>query len=137
MGSEMCIRDRLRAHTEGAVRAARPSWAAQDFIGQEVGAFADFLIWGVQATPRLRARAIAVYHAQDGGCEIFRSAHHVGRQSPVIALWFASPGEGQVGHYYWLRFGNPDITLRQLLAAHRRGAGPGSRVHTIVTNAVG
>ena len=75
----------LRAQIENAVRAASPDWAAQDFIGQEVGAFAEFLIWGLQAAPRLRARAVAVYHEQDGACEIFRPEHHAGRNSPLAS----------------------------------------------------
>ena len=40
---------------EAAVRGSRPNWAQEDFLGEEVGAFADFLIWGLQAAPPLRA----------------------------------------------------------------------------------
>ena len=53
-----------RDQVEGAVRAARPQWEAEDVIGQKIGALADFLIWGLQAAPRLRGRAVAVYHEQ-------------------------------------------------------------------------
>ena len=127
----------LRAQVEAAGRAARPNWAAEDFLGQEVGAFADFLIWGIQASPRLRTRAVAVYHEQDGTCEIFRSPHHADRQSPVLALWFTAPAAGRLGHYYWLRFRNFHPGLRELLALHRRGVGGGGRVPTITTDAVG
>ena len=33
-----------RLRIEAAVRSARPNWAHADFLGEEVGAFADFLI---------------------------------------------------------------------------------------------
>ena len=119
------------------MRAARPNWAAQEFLGAEVGAFADFLIWGLQAAPRLRARAVAVYHGQDGTCEIFRSQHHTGRHSPLIALWFSGAGAGHLGHYHWLRFSSPSVTSGEPLTAHRRGRGQGTPITTIVPNAVG
>ena len=127
----------IRAQIEGAVRAARPQWAAEDFLGQEVGAFADFLIWGLQAAPRLRGRAVAVYHEQQGTCEIFRSPHHANRRSQVIAIWFTSQGTGRLGHYTWLRLHPSNITLGQVLAIHRGAGGRGHRVPTLVTDAVG
>ena len=127
----------LRTQIESAVRAARPNWAAHDFIGQEIGAFADFLIWGLHAAPRLRARAVAVYNEREGACEIFRSPHHAGRRATVLALWFSSPGEGRLGHYYWLRFRSHHVTLGELLSAHWRAGGRGNRITTIVTDAVG
>ena len=102
-----------------------------------MGAFADFLIWGLQATPRLRGRAVAVYHGHDGTCEIFRSPHHAGRASQALALWYSGPAGGGLGHYYWLRLRNPSTTLGQVLAANRRGAGRGHRVPTLVTDALG
>ena len=127
----------IRTHIEGAVRAARPQWAEEDFIGQEIGAFADFLIWGLQATPRLRGRAVAVYHEQQGTCEIFRSPHHANRKSQIVAIWYTSPGAGRLGHYTWLRFHPANITLGQVLAIHREAGGRGQRVPTLVTDAVG
>ena len=126
----------LREQIEGAVRAARPQWAEADVIGQEIGAFADFLIWGLQATPRLRGRAVAVYNQQDGTCEIFRSPHHANRRSPIIALWYAGPGPGRLGHYNWLRLPS-HATFGQVLTIHRRSGGRGHRVPTLVTDAVG
>ena len=127
----------LRERIESAVRAARPNWAAADFLGQEIGAFADFLIWGLQAAPRLRGRAVAVYNEQDGTCEIFRSPHHANRNSPVIALGYSAPGAGQLGHYTWIRFDPPNPTLGHVLTTHRRRGGRDSRVPTLVTDAVG
>ena len=127
----------LREQIESAVRAARPNWSAQDFLGAEVGAFADFLIWGLQAAPRLRARAVAVYHGEDGTCEISRSQHHTGRHSPLIALWFSGPGPGHIGHNYWPRFRSPTIALGDILASHRRGRCQNNRITTFVTNAEG
>ena len=127
----------LRQQIEAAVRAARPNWATEDFIGQEVGAFADFLIWGLPAAPRLRAHAIAVYHEHAGTCEIFRSPHRAGRQSPTIALWYSGPGGGRLGHYYWLRYGTSNPSLGQLLTLHRSTGGRGNRVPTLITDTVG
>ena len=127
----------LRGQIEGAVRSARPDWAAHDFLGQEVGAFADFLIWGLQAAPRLRHRTVAVYQATNGTCEVFRSFHQADRQAPVIALWFSGPEGTQLGHYYWLAFRPPAPTTRQLLALHRRREGDAPRVATLVTDALG
>ena len=119
------------------MRAARPHWATEDVIGQEIGAFADFLIWGLQAAPRLRGRAVAVYHEHDRTCEIFRSPHHASRRSHIVALWYSGPGLGQLGHYTWLRFHTPDVTLGQVLTTHRRSGGREHRVPTLVTDAVG
>ena len=56
----------LRRHIEAAVREARPDWQEADFLGQEVGAFADFLVWGGPAAPALRGRAIAIYNGAEG-----------------------------------------------------------------------
>ena len=127
----------LREQIEGAVRTARPQWKAADVIGQEIGALADFLIWGLQATPRLRGRAVAVYHEQDGTCEIFRSPHHTSRRSHIVAIWYTSPGPGRLGHYTWLRYHPSETTLGQVLTAHRGTSGQRRRVPTLVTNAVG
>ena len=127
----------IREHIEGAVRAARPQWAAEDVIGQEIGAFADFLIWGLQATPRLRGRAVAVYDEQHGTCEVFRSPHRASRRSHVVALWYAGPGQGRLGHYTCVRFHPADATLGQLLTIHGGAGGRAQRIPTLVTNAVG
>ena len=127
----------LRDQIEGAVRAARPQWDAEDLIGEEVGAFADFLIWGLQAAPRLRGKAVAVYNEQLGTCEVIRSPHHANRRSVTIAVWYASPRPGQLGHYTWLRYASPETTLGQVLVAHRGTRGQGGRVPTLVTDAVG
>ena len=127
----------LRAQIEDAVRAARPDWTAQDFLGQEVGAFADFLIWGLQAAPRLRNRAVAVYQADTGTCEVFRSLHHADRSAPIVALWFTAPSGSHLGHYQWLALGDAGPTIRQLLVQHHRRDGTGPRVPTLVTDANG
>ena len=123
----------LRRHIEAAVRAARPGWAALDFLGQEVGAFADFLIWGLPASPLLRGRAVAVYNGPEGSCEIFRSLGPVARQRPVLALWF------QDAHYEWLRWGGArgGPRLSELLARHRVGPANTPAVPTLVTLAAG
>ena len=42
----------LRQQIEDAVRAARPNWAAHDFIGQEVGAFLQISSSGGSKRPR-------------------------------------------------------------------------------------
>jgi len=127
----------LRSQVEDAVRAARPDWTAQDFLGQEVGAFADFLIWGLQAAPRLRNRTVAVYQADTGTCEVFRSQHHADRGAPIIALWFDGHSGARLGHYYWLSLGAAAPNIRQLLARHRRREGTRPRVPTLVTDADG
>ena len=129
--------EEIRAHIEGAVRAARPQWAEEDFIGQEIGAFADFLIWRLQATPRLRGRAVAVYHEQQGTCEIFRSPHHASRRSQIVAIWYTNQGAGRLGHYTWLGLQPASITVGQVLAIHREAGGHGQRVQTLVTDAAG
>ena len=38
----------------------------------DVGAFADFLVWGIKASPLLTDRAVAIYNEEDGSCEVFR-----------------------------------------------------------------
>ena len=120
----------MRQHIEAAVRQARPSWAAQDFLGQEVGAFADFLTWGLQATPPLRGQAVAVYDGRTGTCEIFRPLRGPSAQPPrVIGLWFTG------GHYRWLRWRPPGPNLPQLLAYHRRPPTGAPRVITVITTA--
>ena len=119
------------------MRAPRPNWAHHDFLGQEVGAFADFLIWGLQAHPRLRNRAVAVYNGTNGTCEIFRSFHHVDRHAPVIALWFEPPAGESLGHYQLLQFDPRQPSLLQLARLHRRGPADGPAIPTITTDAQG
>ena len=55
----------------------------------------------------------------------------------VTLLEHASPRPGQLGHYTWLKYNNPETTLGQVLTAHRGPRGPGHRVPTLVTDAVG
>ena len=131
------LASKLHEQIKRAVWAARPNWAAQDFFGAEAGAFADFLTWGLQAALRMRARAVGVYHGEDGTCEISRSQHHTGRHSPLIALWFSGPEAGQAGHYYGPRFRSPTITLSDILTSHRRGRCQNNRTTTFVTDVEG
>ena len=123
----------LRHHIEAAVRAARPGWSAQDFLGQEAGAFADFRIWGLSASPLLQGRAVAVYHGADGTCEIYRSRNPAALLRPVLALWYADH------HYVWVRWGRArgGPRLPALLARHNVGPVQNPAVPTIVTFAAG
>ena len=121
----------LRAQIETAVRRARPHWAEQDLLGQEVGAFADFLTWGLQAAPLLRDRAVAVYDSRTGGCEVYRPWGRDAATTRVTALWFSG------AHYRWVRWREPGPTLSQLLSAHGQpGPGP-TRVITVTITAAG
>ena len=43
----------IREQKEAAVRAARPQWAAVDVIGEEIRAFADFVILEATSGPTL------------------------------------------------------------------------------------
>ena len=89
-------------------------------------------MWGLQAAPPLRGRAVAVYDARVGTCEIFRSPTMCSLQAPVIALWFDD------GHYQWLRWDNDPPRLPTLLELHQAGSGNVPRVpNTLVTNADG
>ena len=121
----------IRTSIETAVRAARPTWEAQDFLGQEIGTFADFLTWGMQATPALRGRAIAVYDGRTGTCEVFRPLAGLLPNAPVLALWFTG------AHYRWLRWRPPGPSLPLLLVHHRRPPSGAPRVITVITNAEG
>jgi hypothetical protein len=121
----------LRAQIEGAVRQARPRWAERDHLGQEVGAFADFLTWGLQAAPLLRDRAVAVYDARTASCEIFRPPLRDPRHTPVAALWFSG------AHYRWVRWREPGPTLAQLLEAHAHPPLGTPRVITVTNIASG
>ena len=123
----------LRRHIEAAVREAHPDWQEADFLGQEVGAFADFLVWGGPAAPALRGRAIAIYNGAEGTCEILRPQTDRATQEPVLALWFSS------AHYMWLCW-HPARTgprLPQLLARHRVGPVHAPAVPTLVTYMAG
>ena len=121
----------LRHHIETAVRRARPNWAERDLLGLEVGAFADFLTWGLQAAPQLRDKAVAVYDARTGGCEIFRPPGRNPHTTPVAALWFSG------AHYRWVRWRPPGPSLAQLLTAHAQPATGQTRVITVTITAVG
>ena len=125
------VADDTRAKIEQAVREARPTWQDADFIGQEVGAFADFLIWGLQKAPRLRGRAVAVYDGRTGTCEVFRPAQLANRRDPVLAVWHTG------AHYRWVQWTTPDPTLHTLLGLHRAGPANSPRVPTLVTNTTG
>lgn len=120
----------LRITIEAAVRAARLNWAARDLLGEEIGAFADFLIWGLQATPRLKGRAVAVYDARTGTCEIFRNTARQDLNAAAIALWFSG------AHYRWVRWRDPAPTLPQLLNSHAAGHPGRPRVPTLTIEAV-
>ena len=122
------IANDLRRTIEGAVRRKKPHWADRDFLGQEVGAFADFLLWGMQDTPLLRDRAVAVYDARTGTCEVFRSPLAAASPAPVLALWFSG------AHYRWVRRAPPEPSLPELLAAHGPPGAARPRVLTVITN---
>ena len=111
------------------MRRKRPNWEDRDFLGQEVGAFADFLLWGMQDTPLLRNRAVAVYDAHTGTCEIFRPLRAAGSTSPVLALWFSG------AHYRWVRWSTPEPSLPELLTSHHLPGATRPRVTTVITNA--
>ena len=130
-GSFHTVANDLRSTIEGAVRRNKPNWADRDFLGQEVGAFADFLLWGMQDTPLLRDRAVAVYDARAGTCEIFRSLAAAASPAPVLALWFSG------SHYRWVRWSPPAPSLPALLAAHGPPGAAQPRVLTIITNTLG
>ena len=123
----------IRRRIEAAVREARPDWQHADLIGQEVGAFADFLIWGLPACPRLQGHAVALYNAAQGTCEIFRPPGlEVARRS-VRAFCYVP------GHYLWVRWGRagraPSLTA--LLARHQVGPRDAPSVPTIITHTAG
>ena len=133
-GAPLAIAARsLRRHIEAAVRAARPQGAAADFLGQDVGTFADFLIWGIPASPATRGRAVAVYNGAEGTCEILRPQGPDAIQRPVLALWF------EQDHYVWVRWGGRrgGPRLPVLLQRHRGGPVNAPAVPTLVTLAAG
>ena len=121
----------LRAGIEDAVRTARPAWQEADFLGQEVGAFADFLIWGEPAVAALRGRAFAIYDCRAGTCEIFRANVHGAGNAEVVALWFTG------AHYQWVRWSPPGPTLAELLTFHATEQNGAPLVPTLVTNTAG
>ena len=123
--------EEIREEIETAVRAARPNWQHQDFLGGEVGAFADFLISGLQPCSKLRGKAVAVYDARVGSCEVYRPPAEVGQRYPVLALWFSG------NHYRWVKWKAPGPSLRRLLALHRLGPVGSPRVATLVTTTAG
>ena len=118
----------LRTSIEAAVRRGRPNWAEHDFLGQEVGAFADFLIWGIPQTPRLRGRAVAIYNEAEGTCEVVRTQGNTDVNAPVFAVWFSG------SHYRWVRWATPEPGLAALLALHQGQDGGPDRVPTIITD---
>ena len=125
------IANDIRVRIENAVRTARPSWQEADFLGQEVGVFADFLIWGLQHAPRLRGRAVAVYDGRTGTCEVFRPPQLASRRDPILAVWYSG------AHYRWVQWGSAPPTLHTLLGLHRAGPAGSPRVPTLVTNTTG
>ena len=118
----------MRNSIEGAVRRARPNWATTDFLGEEVGAFSDFLIWGIPHTSALQERAVAVFDSRTGTCEIFCPNTPAGPRSPVLALWFSG------AHYRWVQWAPPGPSLPELLTALLNEAPLGHRVPTILTH---
>ena len=123
----------IRHRIEAAVREARPDWQAADLLGQGSGAFADLLIWGIQASPQLRGRAVAVYNPAQGSCEIFRPLEFGVARRSVIAICHLP------GHYVWVRWGRPGggPRLAALLARHQVGPRDSPAVPTLVTQAAG
>ena len=126
----------LRRRIEAAVREARPGWSDADLLGREVGAFADFLVWGLSSTPLLAGRAVAVYNAPEGSCEIFRPPGAGALSRPVLAICHVP---GQAGHYLWVRWGGAGghPRLPRLLGLHRAGPANAPAVPTLVTSTAG
>ena len=118
----------MRNTIERAVRRARPHWATEDFLGEEVGAFSDFLIWGIPDTPALQDRAVAVFDSRTGTCEIFSPSPPALPRPPVIALWFSG------AHYRWIRWSPPGPSLPDLLTALHNESPQSHRVPTILTH---
>ena len=123
----------IRRRIEAAVREARPDWQEADFLGQEAGAFADFLIWGLQACPRLQGHAVAMYNSVQGTCEVFRTPGLAEARRSVRAICYVP------GHYLWVRWGRTRgaPSLMALLARHRVGPRDAPSVPTIVTQTAG
>jgi len=123
----------IRHRIEAAVRGARPDWQAADLLGQGNGAFADFLIWGIQASPQLRGRAVAVYNPAQGSCEIFRPPGPEVARRQVVAICHLP------GHYVWVKWGRPGggPRLAELLARHQVGPRDSPAVPMLVTTAAG
>ena len=123
----------IRRRIEAAVREARPDWEVADLLGQEVGAFADFLIWGLQACPRLQGHAVALYNSVQGTCEVFRPPGLAVARRSVRAICYIP------GHYLWVRWGRnrgaPSLTA--LLARHQVGPRDAPSVPTIITHTAG
>jgi len=117
----------MRNTIERAVRRARPHWATEDFLGEEVGAFSDFLIWGIPDTPALQDRSAAVFDSRTGTCEIFSPNSPASPRPPVLALWFSG------AHYHWVRWAPPGPSLPELLIALLNESPHGQRVPTILT----
>jgi len=123
----------IRRRIEAAVREARPDWEEADLLGQDSGAFADFLIWGIPACPQLRGRAVAVYNPAQGSCEIFRPPGFGAARRSVLAICHLP------GHYVWVRWGRPAGAprLTELLARHQDGPQDRPAVPTLVTQTAG
>ena len=123
----------IRHRIEAAVREARPGWQVADLLGHEVGAFADFLIWGLQACPRLQGHAVALYNSVEGTCEVFRPPGLAVARRSVRAICYTP------GHYLWVRWGRtggaPSLTA--LLARHQVGPRDTPSVPTIITHTAG
>lgn len=132
-GDHHVAQNDLRRRIEAAVRDARPNWQEGDFLGQEVGAFADFLIWGIQACPQLQGRAVAIYNPAEGSCEIFRPPGRAVAHRPVRAICYVP------GHYLWVRWRRPGRgpILSELLARHQVGPAVAPAVPTIITHTAG
>ena len=102
----------LKRRIESEVGQANLEWAGNQDRAAELGAYADFLVYGMRAVPQLRTRCVAIFTATTGTMEYFSIPTQLDNTAPVITIWHVP------GHYQWLRWMiGPGPTLPDLQAS--------------------
>lgn len=69
------MQQQLKRAIETAVLSAHPEWAVQGLVGEEVQAFADFLVYAFETT-FISDWAVAIFDSTSGFVDVYKGKHY-------------------------------------------------------------
>ena len=95
----------LKRTIETAVLSAHPEWAMKGLIGEEVQAFADFLVYCLEST-YLSDWAVAVFDTSSGFVDVYKGKHYKDENEGFVSKSLTI--RHVPGHYQPLVTASPD-----------------------------